>query len=121
MKPSSSKAKGRRLQNEIVEAIYERFPTLREGDARGAIMGESGADIKLSPAARDLIPLAIEAKNTERLNIWEAIRQAKEHTEEGHPCVVFRRNRHEPWAALPLDVLLGILHRVYMSPTRAVE
>ena len=41
-------------------------------------MGESGEDIKLSPAARKLIPYSFECKNQEKLNIWEALSQAEE-------------------------------------------
>ena len=56
MKASSAKGKGRRLQNYLKDKLYTSFPSLRNGDIKGAVMGESGEDIKLSPAAKDLIP-----------------------------------------------------------------
>ena len=42
---SSRKAKGRRLQNKVRDLILEKFD-LHPDDVRGAIMGESGEDIK---------------------------------------------------------------------------
>ena len=51
--------------------------SLTDDDIRPAIMGEKGMDIKLmSVSARERVGLAIECKNTEKLNIWEALKQA---------------------------------------------
>lgn len=112
MKPSSAKGKGRRLQDEIVKVLHEAFPTLEAGDIKPAIMGESGLDIKLSPAARRKIPFDIEAKNVERLNIWNAWKQAVANTAPGRiPLVVFRKNRHERLACIRLDDLLDLQKR----------
>ena len=79
--PSSRKAKGRRLQNKVSELLLERHDDLEPDDIRGAIMGESGEDIKMSPLARRKIPLSIECKNQEKLNIWSALTQANENRE----------------------------------------
>ena len=49
MKISSRKAKGRALQNWVVERLMVYFSFLQEGDIKGAIMGETGSDIKMSP------------------------------------------------------------------------
>lgn len=112
MKPSSAKAKGRRLQNEVAAAFLETFPELEPDDVRGAVMGESGEDIKLSPAAARLIPFATEAKCQERLNIWAALKQAAANAAEGRiPLLVFKRNRSETYAALPLADLLTLIRR----------
>lgn len=109
MKPSSAKAKGRRLQDDIRKRLLARFPQLEEDDVKTAIMGESGEDIHLSPVARGLVPFSIEAKNKERLSIWAAIEQAKKH---GHPpLVVFKRNHSEVYATLSFDDLLTLLVR----------
>ena len=56
MKTRSAKAKGRRLQNKIRDLLLEEFKELEPDDIRTAIMGETGEDIKLSPAARRKIP-----------------------------------------------------------------
>ena len=68
---SSRKAKGRRLQNKVRDLILEKFD-LHPDDVRGAIMGESGEDIKLSHSARKLFPFSVECKAQEKLNIWES-------------------------------------------------
>jgi len=75
-------------------------------------MGETGIDIKLMSAdARRLIGLAIECKNTERLNIWEALKQAEDNAEKvgEAPCVVFTRNRSRAYAVVEWDYLLTLL------------
>ena len=79
MKSRSAKAKGRRLQQKVRDLLLERFsPELEPDDIRSAIMGESGEDLKLSPAARKLIPYSFECKNQEKLSIWDALKQAEE-------------------------------------------
>ena len=109
MKPSSRKGKGRRLQNFLRDKIHDYFPSLREGDVKTAVMGESGEDIILSPAARDLIPFSFECKNQERLNIWESLSQAEDNCGKHTPAVVFKRNRTKTYAVLEFDKLLELL------------
>ena len=72
-------------------------------------MGESGEDIILSPAARDLIPFSFECKNQERLNIWESLSQAEDNCGNHTPAVVFKRNRTKTYIALELDEFLTII------------
>ena len=72
-------------------------------------MGESGEDIILSPAARDLIPYSFECKNQERLNIWESLSQAEDNSGEYTPAVVFKRNRTKTYIALELEEFLKII------------
>jgi hypothetical protein len=108
MRPSSAKAKGRRLQDAVVQALLAAHPELEPGDVRPAIMGESGVDIKLSPAAQRLIPFDVEAKYQERFAIWDALGQATANAGDGRvPLLVFRRNRSETYAAQRLDDLLA--------------
>ena len=63
MKTASKKAKGRKLQDFVRDKLRGLFNNLEEDDIKSAIMGESGEDIKLSPAARKLIPYSFECKN----------------------------------------------------------
>ena len=64
MRPSSAKAKGRRLQQQIVSDLFKVFPELSEGDLRSTSMGAGGEDIQASPFARSAInSFSIEAKN----------------------------------------------------------
>ena len=60
MKSRSAKNKGKRLQNNFRDLLLETFNQLEPDDIRSAIMGESGEDIKLSPAARKLIPYSFD-------------------------------------------------------------
>ena len=110
MKTHSAKAKGRRLQNEVRDILLREWSSvLHPDDVRVAIMGESGTDIKLSPAARRYIPYAIECKNQEHLNIWDALQQAAENAADGAtPALIFRRNRSNTYVALPLDAFLAL-------------
>ena len=63
MKTASKKAKGRKLQDFVRDTLLTCFDSLEEDDIKSAIMGESGEDIKLSPAARRAIPYSFECKN----------------------------------------------------------
>ena len=110
MKPQSAKSKGRRLQQEVRDAILARFPDLEPDDVRCTSMGAPGEDVPLSPLARRKFPYAIECGNQERLNIWAKIKQAQSHAgDELTPLVVFKRNHSKPWVALPLDAFLEAL------------
>ena len=109
MKTSSKKSKGRRLQNHVRDTLLEAFPSLEEDDVKVAIMGESGEDIKLSPAAKRKIPYSFECKNTERLSIWEAIKQSEGNCEGRTPSVVFKRNRSKTYITLELDKFIELI------------
>ena len=108
MKPSSAKAKGRNFQNKVREMIIKKLG-INEHDIKTAVMGESGEDIILSPAARDLIPFSFECKNQERLNIWESLSQSEDNCGEHIPAVVFKRNRTKTYIALELEEFLKII------------
>lgn len=110
MRPSSAKAKGRRLQQWVRARILATFLDLQPDDVRSTSMGASGEDLLLSPAARARFPYAVECKNTERLNVWNAIAQAEANAAEGStPLVVFTRNRAKTYAVLEFDHLLEVL------------
>ena len=110
MKSRSAKNKGKRLQNSFRDLLLETFKQLEPDDIRSAIMGESGEDIKLSPAARKLIPYSFECKNQEKLNIWGALEQAEENSGNHTPLVIFKRNRTKTYAVLEFDKLLELLN-----------
>ena len=110
MRPSSCKAKGRRHQQSIVRDILTAFPMLTPDDVRSTSMGAGGEDILMSPRAQEYVPLSIEAKNTERLNLWSAIEQAAANCpSDREPCVVFTRNRAKVYAAVPWELLVRLL------------
>ena len=57
-----AKQKGRLGQQEIRDRLLEAFPEFEPDDIKSTTMGESGADIQLSPAARKKLPLSVEVK-----------------------------------------------------------
>ena len=109
MKAKSAKAKGRKLQNKVVEELRKAYPELEDDDIKAQIMGVSGEDIVLSPLAKRLIGLSFECKNQERLNLWDSLSQAENNCEERTPVLVFKRNRSKTYAAIPFDFLIKLL------------
>lgn len=109
MKTASKKAKGRKLQDFVRDKLRGLFNNLEEDDIKSAIMGESGEDIKLSPAARKLIPYSFECKNQERLNVWSSLEQAEENCNDRTPVLVFKRNRSKTYVAIEIDSFLTLI------------
>lgn len=109
MKTSSAKAKGRNLQNYIVKKLLAYFPELSDDDVTGRSMGASGEDVLLSPRARSLAPISIEAKNQEKLNVWAAFEQAKTNCKQYQPVLIMKKNRSTPLAVVDLDYFLYLL------------
>ena len=109
MKTRSAKSKGRRLQNQIKELLLESFKELEPDDVRSAIMGETGEDIKLSPAARRQIPYSFECKKQEKINIWESLNQAEENSGDYPPVLIFKRNRSKTYAVLELEDFIDLI------------
>ena len=111
MKARSAKNKGKRLQNKVRDLILEKFnKQLEPDDVRSITMGDSGEDILLSPATRRLFPFSVECKNQEKLNIWSALEQAEDNSNNHIPLVVFKRNRSKTYAVLEFDSLLKLLN-----------
>lgn len=104
MKTASCKAKGRRFQQAVATIIKAHF-NLPDPDAVSTSMGNQGVDIQLSFHARSLFPWAVECKNTEKINIWAAIEQAKANAvKEGlKPLVAFTRNNSEAYVCIRLE------------------
>lgn len=109
MKISSAKAKGRKLQQFVRDALLRVAQSLEPDDIRSTAMGQSGEDIQFSPAARRIYPYSVECKNVEKLNIWKTIEQCKENANGHTPLVIFKRNGHEVYAALPFSHLLELI------------
>lgn len=110
MKTASAKAKGRRLQDHVVQTLRSLFGFTAD-DCRPALMGETGSDVKLqSEFARSRFPFSIECKNTERLNLWDSLKQCEANAEKGlTPLLIFSRNRSRVYAVVELERLLPLL------------
>ena len=109
MKTRSAKNKGKRLQNKVRDILLETFDTLEPDDIRSAVMGDSGEDIQLSPAARKLIPYSIECKNQEKLHIWSALEQAEDNSKDSTPVLIFKRNRSKTYAVLEIEEFIKLI------------
>ncbi len=116
MQARSAKAKGQRAAKEVQSAILEHFPDLTTDDVTVTPSGVNGVDIHLSSKAKAEIPFAIEVKNQERLNIWEALNQAESHvTGQEIPVIAFRRNRSKVYVALEIKDFLKIFCKASSS------
>ncbi|GAC1686494.1 MAG: hypothetical protein NVS9B9_08650 [Ktedonobacteraceae bacterium] len=114
MKTSSCKAKGRNACKKVQALILAAFPHLKEDDVRITPSGVTGEDIQLSTAAREVLPVAIEVKCQEALNIWASLEQAKSHCESTDriPLLFFTRNRANLYVALEADIFLDIVRKI---------
>ena len=79
MKPSSAKAKGRRLQQWVMQRVADLLHMPCGPDTRIASreMGQNGVDIRLVGRAALLFPFSVECKNCERWNFPEWISHLK--------------------------------------------
>ena len=73
--------------------------------------GVNGPDLILSPYAKLFIRFAWECKNVEKLNIWQAIKQAEGHSAKTGlpPAVCIGRNRTDPYVAIRLSDFCDLL------------
>ena len=110
MKTSSAKAKGRKLQDLVRDRLRSVFMEILEtNDIESQVMGMSGEDIVLSPAAKKVIPYSFECKNQERLNLWSSLEQAESNCEDRQPVLIFKRNRSKIYVAIEFDHFIEIV------------
>ena len=115
MKTKSVKAKGRKLQNTVRDALRDIFvntsmvPKLEDDDIKSQTMGMVGEDIVLSPKAKKMIPYSFECKNVEKLSIWKAIEQCETNSDDRTPVVVFKKNGKVPHIAISFEHFIKIL------------
>ena len=102
MKPQSAKAKGRRLQQQFRELLIEELGIHPE-DIESRSMGAGGEDLIMARAAREKFPYSIECKNVEKLNVWEAYKQASENSKDYEPLVVMKKNNHKTLVVLDAE------------------
>lgn len=103
---SGSKAKGTRGEHEI-ETILQGYGIRAYRNDQIFKGGKDNPDVSAEIAG---IPLHIEVKRCERLNVPEAMHQAqKDAAENSLPVVAHRRNREKWMITLMLSDLLDIL------------
>ena len=114
MNTQSKKAKGRRLQQYVVELILKAFPMLTSKDVRSVPASVTGSDIWLSERAAELFPFSVECKNQERINLYQFWEQTKKNAvkEERLPLLVVKKNRKEALAVLELETLFALIKAI---------
>lgn len=113
MKPQSAKQKGRRFQQSVRDKFLGAAPELETKDIRSVPMGVSGEDLWMSPKAEEIYPYSVECKNVEKLNIWQAIKQAEIEAKKQQktPLVAFTKNKEETYVAIPIEEFLELCRR----------
>ena len=109
MKTSSAKSKGRRLQQWVRCLLISTFD-LEPDDVHSRSSGAVGEDVMLSPKARAIFPYSIECKNVEKLNLWEAWKQAEANAGGYEPLLIIKRNRQKPLAVVDAEHFIGVLN-----------
>jgi len=107
MKTRSAKAKGRRLQQWVMQQIAELLDMECGPDTCIASreMGQSGTDIRLIGEAAKLFPFSVECKNQENWSVHEWVKQAKDNETAGMPwLIVAKRNHGDPVVIMDAEV-----------------
>ena len=107
MKSQSAKAKGRRLQQQFRALLIEELGIHPE-DIESRSMGAGGEDLIMARAARQKFPYSIECKNVEKLNVWEAYKQAEENSKDYEPVVVMKKNNHKTLVVIDAEHFVKI-------------
>ena len=107
MKTQSAKAKGRRLQQWTRDQLIEHL-FISDEDVESRSMGAGGEDLIMARAARVAFPYSIECKNVEKLNVWEAYKQAKENSKNYEPLVVMKKNNQKALVVLDAEHFVQI-------------
>ena len=115
MKTSSCKAKGRKFQQQVRDAVLATFPELQEDDVRSTPMGCTGSDLMLSPKAKSVFNYDVECKNQEKISIWECLKQLDSRSEgrvnDMKSILFFTRNRNEAYVCLKMKDFFEIIQK----------
>ena len=107
MKTQSAKSKGRRLQQWIRDLLIEKLEIHPE-DIESRSMGAGGEDLIMARAARESFPYSVECKNQEKINIWEAYKQAEDNSKDYEPIVVLKRNNQKPLILVDAEYFVNL-------------
>ena len=114
MKPQSAKAKGRALQQWVVDKLVELLGFDPE-DLESRPMGSNGEDIIMGVQSRKQFPYSIECKNQEKLNVWKAYDQAKANSGEYEPLLVIKKNQKKPLVVLDAEYFVNLYREESMK------
>jgi hypothetical protein len=106
----SAKAKGKRLEGWIKDQLLKWFPSLTTDDVRTTVSSETGADIKLSKKAQELVKFKFESKNRETFKtLYSYYEQANKHEGAGSAVVVLKMNRKPALALLDAELFFELI------------
>ena len=110
MKTQSAKAKGRKLQQWMRNLLIEKLE-VHPGDIESRSMGAGGEDLIMARAAREKFPMSIECKNQEKVNVWEAYKQAEDNSGNYEPVVVIKRNKVKPLVVVDAEYFVSLFDK----------
>src|SRR5688500_4386200 len=108
MKSASCKAKGRKAVAKLIKMILEVCQELESADIFKPVGTVLGEDLIFSPKARKLLPISVEVKNQESLNIWSALEQCESNAKEYEPVLFFKRNKTKLYAVVDARTLIAL-------------
>lgn len=116
MKPSSCKAKGRKLQYWVADRIAKLLGVeFDQGNdlcpVHSREMGQQGTDIYIrDKELAKRFPFDVECKNTETVALYKYIEQAKANTKKGNQwLVVHKKNKSKPVVILDAEYFFNNL------------
>lgn len=93
----NSRDKGARFERQLAKMLREHGYEAERGCQHSG--GKDSPDVK-----HNMHRIHIEAKDVEKLNIWNALEQSKRDAGEDEiPVVMFKRNRTQVYVAMPFD------------------
>ena len=107
MRPSSAKAKGRKLQKWFTETLIQQLG-LDEEDLESRPMGSQGEDIIMGKQSREKFGYSVECKNQERVNVWASYEQAETNCKGYEPLLVIKRNRSKPLVVMDAEHFVNL-------------
>jgi hypothetical protein len=115
VKTSSAKAKGRRLQQYVMERIAKLLdqPCGKDTLIASREMGQSGTDIRLIGPAADEFPFSVECKNCENWSVHSWVDQAIDNSTIKRPWLIFaKRNRGKVVVMMDDDTFFALMNIV---------
>lgn len=92
-----SRAKGARFERQLAKMLREHGYEAERGCQHAG--GKDSPDVK-----HNMHRIHIEAKDVEKLNIWNALEQSKRDAGDDEiPVVMFKRNRTQVYVAMPFE------------------
>jgi len=106
---ASRKAKGRKLQQLVRDAVLEKFTHLTQDDVRSTAMGQGGMDVQLSPLAGESFPYAVECKRNKSFAVYGPYAQASTNAGKYEPLLVIQGDRQKALAIIDFNHFMELV------------